>query len=169
MKQISLLLSMAVLALPLGATHAQSISGQSMTDPHLSVDRWIARIGSKMEDRMARDAGLPNRVVRPLMAQVSFKCSKSGRPSAVTLIAPSGSPQFDAVAVRAVAAIPSLHPLPRDISYDQRYRAVLFYSDDGDAPSVNAKAQAIQDQGNAWLRRHPSVIVDSAAMIVEPD
>jgi hypothetical protein len=169
MKPISLLLGVATLALPLGTTHAQSLSGQSMTDPHLSVDRWITRIGLKMENRMAMDGGLPHRIVRPLMAQVSFKCSQSGRPSAVTLVAPSGSPQFDAVAVRTVAAIPSLHPLPRDISYDQRYRAVLFYSSDSDAPMVNAKALAIRNQGNAWLHRHPSVIVGSAAMMVEPD
>lgn len=118
---------------------------------------------------MAMDAGLPHRLVKPLMAQVSFRCSESGQPSAVRLIAPSGSPQFDAVAVRAVAAIPSLHPLPRDISYDQRYRAVLFYSNDTDAPMVNAKAQAIQHQGNAWIHRRPSVIVGSAATLVEPD
>lgn len=75
---------------------------------------------------------------------VRFSCGDDGKPAAVVLFRGSGNRLIDRAAVRAIAQIETLHPMPLAIGHDSTFQANIILA---------ADEQSMARQ-QAALRRH---------------
>ena len=121
----SAIVSVMLALLPAGAMAAQKQI--LVTAPKVSLDTWSGRVVRALDRNLYYPMpirGEPNQGV----VSVKFLCSESGTPSKVTIVKSSGSRDLDASAVRAVARIATLHPLPDGITHDQPFQANILYA-----------------------------------------
>lgn len=122
----SSIIASAILALlPAGAVAADKQI--VVTAREVSLDTWSGRVVRAMDrnlDYPMPIRGEPNEGV----ASVKFLCSEDGSPSQVMIVKSSGSRDLDASAMRAVARIATLHPLPQGITHDQPFQANIIYA-----------------------------------------
>jgi len=97
-----------------------------------TLDQWTGQVGAMLDHNLATiayppltPASLPEGV-----AAVRFMCGPDGKPTAVALSQKSGSFRLDNIAMRTVANIKTLHPLPAGIGPDQQYEAVIVLAND---------------------------------------
>jgi len=86
-----------------------------------SVDQWSSEIGSRLSRNLDE---MP--FTREGVALVRFQCSEEGRPTSIELFQPSESSALDQAAMRAVARLKGMHPLPGGIGKDQIYEAAII-------------------------------------------
>lgn len=102
-----------------------------------AVTHWAAGISRDLEKRLrAGDAmtvwEMTRRQPATGIVSVLFKCGEDGKPSDVVLSRRSGMDRLDRSALRAVAAINSLNPLPSRLSTGQKIQANIFFADGED-------------------------------------
>ena len=122
----SSIIASAILALlPAGAIAAEKPI--VVTGPEVSLNAWSGRVVRALDRNLYYPIpirGEPNEGV----ASVKFLCSEDGTPSQVVIVKSSGSRDLDASAMRAVARIATLHPLPNGITHDQPFQANIIYA-----------------------------------------
>jgi protein TonB len=93
-----------------------------------AVDGWSARMANALKHHLR----YPDQRTQPQphegVVSVHFRCSDSGKPSAVALAHSSGHGDLDRAALRAVRNIRTMHPLPEGITHDQNFRAVVLFA-----------------------------------------
>ena len=118
------------------------------------VRAWSMRVGENIGQQMRFPRDLGPTTDPEGLVEVTFECSKDGRPSNVSLLRTSGSRRLDHAGMMAVERIRSLHPLPRGIDHGQAYKAqLLFATDDGSGRRYDelAALRASADRGNAAI------------------
>lgn len=73
---------------------------------------------------------------------VRFVCDGDGKPTAVALFRSSGNRRIDLAAMRAVALMDTLHPMPTRISHDARFQANIIFA--ADQPSLDRQQKALR-------------------------
>lgn len=123
----SLFIASAILAsLPGGGAIAAGKQAMAV-GPGVSVPQWSGRVVRALDRNLHYPMpirGGPNEGI----ASVKFLCSEDGTPSEIAIVRSSGSRDLDAAAVRAVARIATLHPLPEGIAHDQPFQANIVYA-----------------------------------------
>lgn len=120
------------------AQDGQPILVESKPD---AVTHWAAGISRDLEKRLRAGNGMTVWEMtrwEPATGIVSvrFKCGEDGKPSDVVLSRRSGVGQLDRSALRAVAAINSLNPLPSGLSTGQNIQANIFFANDSVSEDV---------------------------------
>lgn len=132
MKPLTLMLMSPILAMaPIhGVAGADPHSDINVTAQQQTLEKWTQRTGHML----SRNLTYPDIASGPQegVVAVKFVCSDKGTPAGVTLLRSSGSRQLDNAALKGVARISSLHPLPAGLGPSQKYVAtVLFAKDQG--------------------------------------
>lgn len=118
----------------------------------VSLTDWSKHMTKALERQMVYPSYLTLAEPHEGVVRVSFLCSESGRPTAVTLQDSSGHRDIDQAAMRAVQRIPTLHPLAEGLTHAQRYQAVLLFAKD--QASYDRQIAAIEEdvaRRNAWF------------------
>lgn len=111
------------------ARDGQPILVESKRD---AVTHWAASVSRDLEKQLRAPRVLTGWPTRTGIVSVRFRCGEDGKPSDVVLSRRSGANRLDRSALRAVAAINSLHPLPSGLSAGQKIQANIFFADDED-------------------------------------
>lgn len=117
-----------------------------------SLPQWSKHMTNVLEQQISYPHYMMGFQPNEGIVRVGFKCSEDGRPSAVTLLNSSGHREIDAAALRAVAQIPTLHPLAEGLSHAQRFQAVLLFAKNQE--SYDRQIAAIEQDAarrNAWF------------------
>lgn len=118
----------------------------------VSLPEWSKHMTKALEQHMVYPTYLMRFEPNEGVVRVSFLCSESGKPTAVTLQDSSGHREIDEAALRAVQRIPTLHPLAEGVTHAQRYQAVLLFAKNRE--SYDRQIAAIQQDAarrNAWF------------------
>jgi TonB family protein len=160
--------AVAALSLPSAPLVAPALAGPQAAPSHeivvtaaprqAALANWAHRIQANLESNMR----LPRAVGGDLysgdaMAEVSFVCGESGRPTQVALARPSGNTRIDGAALNAVRDMSSLQPLPEGMKADQKILAQLLFINSGDSPgAIDRHVKAMQKEAaghNQWFYR----------------
>ena len=111
------------------AKDGQPIVVESKRD---AVTHWAAGISRDIKKRLLARYAMTGWEPGTGIVSVRFKRGEDGKPSDVVLSRRSGVGRLDRSALRAVAAINSLDPLPLGLSTGQKIQANIFFTDDED-------------------------------------
>ena len=111
------------------AKDGQPIVVESKRD---AVTHWAAGISRDLKKQLRAHHAVADWEPATGIVSVRFKCGEDGKPSDVVLSRRSGVGRLDRSALRAVAAINSLDPLPLGLSTGQKIQANIFFADDED-------------------------------------
>jgi protein TonB len=98
-----------------------------VTGPEVSVASWSARVARSLDRNLTYPMPIRGAPAEGAVA-VKFLCSENGTPSGIAIARSSGSRVLDAAAMRAVAHIATLHPLPDGITHAQLFEANILYA-----------------------------------------
>lgn len=111
------------------AKDGQPIVVESKRD---AVTHWAAGISRDLKKQLRAHHAVADWEPATGIVSVRFKRGEDGKPSDVVLSRRSGVGRLDRSALRAVAAINSLDPLPLGLSTGQKIQANIFFTDDED-------------------------------------
>lgn len=111
------------------AKDGQPIVVESKRD---AVTHWAAGISRDLKKQLRAHHAVADWEPATGIVSVRFKRGEDGKPSDVVLSRRSGVGRLDRSALRAVAAINSLDPLPLGLSTGQKIQANIFFADDED-------------------------------------
>lgn len=94
----------------------------------VSLATWSGLVTRSLEANLRYPAGILGQDPHEGVVRVRFLCSASGQPGNVSLQTSSGAHDLDREAVRAIARIPTLHPLPNGMDATQRYEALVLFA-----------------------------------------
>ena len=109
------------------AKHGQPILVESNRE---AVTHWATGISRDLEEQVRAPRAMTGWQKTTGIVSVRFQCGEDGKPSDVVLSRQSGVGRLDRSALRAVAALRSLHPLPVGMRTGQKVQANIFFSDD---------------------------------------
>ncbi len=112
------------------AKDGQSILVESHRD---GVAQWAATISRKLDSTLRYPRMLTGQAPPSGIVSVRFQCAEDGRLTNIALARRSGSRALDQAALRAVARINSLHPMPSSVAKDQSIQANLVFALDEDS------------------------------------
>ena len=108
---------------------AGATQGEVVVRPDaVSMKNWSGRVSRDLERNLAYPRMGPAGFDPEGVVRVDFRCSEDGRPTDATVARRSGQRRLDLAALRAVARIRTMHPLPAGIGPDQRYAAVVVFA-----------------------------------------
>ena len=115
------------------AKDGQPIVVESKRD---AVTHWAAGISRDLKKQLRAHHAVADWEPATGIVSVRFKRGEDGKPSDVVLSRRSGVGRLDRSALRAVAAINSLDPLPSGLSTGQKIQANIFIADDSVSEDV---------------------------------
>lgn len=124
-------------ALMAALTVTSAISGISAAQDQLpiliesnrgAVAQWVAGVSRDLENQLHYPRALLGRAPPEGIVSVRFNCAEDGRPVEIVLIRHSGANLLDDSALRAVARLKALHPLPAGLVVGQRVQANIFFA-----------------------------------------
>lgn len=108
-----------------------TVSGEGFT-------HWSEMVGKALDAKLQYPRPVGTNRYEEGVVQIAFRCDENGRPAQVAVQKSSGSNQLDAAALRAVNAIPTLHPLPAGLGMGRQFQAnILFAVDDGSTQRID--------------------------------
>lgn len=117
---------------------------------------WSKRVRSDLERNMS-SASRYNQAFAEGVVTVGFHCTDSGRPDGVAVINSSGNRALDAMALRSVRKLTSLHPMVDGMRPRQKVAAqLLFMNNYGTNRNVARREQELKDSArgaNRWFTR----------------
>lgn len=114
-----------------------------------SVERWSAKVFNDLSRKIQYP--VPLGIAQPSegIVSVKFNCNESGQPSGIQLLNSSGHGDLDRATLRAVARIPSLHPLPEAVGPGQDFIIrMLFATSEEKAKAKLTKLRADAARNN---------------------
>ncbi|USI72202.1 energy transducer TonB [Sphingomonas morindae] len=123
----------ATLALALGtpvAAHQTRKPAPSINVMAETPAQWQARINESLDRNLVYPTMLSTAPAPDGVVRIAFRCSETGQPQAVRLIESGGSHALDRAALKAVASIETLHPLPAGIDHDRAMEAWIVFASD---------------------------------------
>jgi TonB family protein len=152
-------LSLAVAGTIAAAAPAQEGRDVVVVAKPITLAQWTAGVGSQIDKVLRYPTDIMNENMSGI-ASVRFQCSDDGKPTAMTVSRKSGWRDLDREAVRAVAKLKTMHPLPDGLKHDQHYVAnILFARSQDDHDRQIAKWRKEADRRNAWFRSPDQAIV----------
>ena len=142
--KLVLLATVAFLATPAlsqpDSTHPILITAPSR--PTVAV--WSQKIVQQLDRHLVYPRAIGSADYPEGTVSVRFSCGDDGKPASVVLFRGSGNRLIDRAAVRAIAQIDTLHPMPVAIGHDSTFQANIILA---------ADEQSMARQ-QAALRRH---------------
>lgn len=100
----------------------------TITARPLTVDEWSRGIGKQLDRNLRYPTAFMGRSVDEGIVAVRFVCGPSGEPAGLVLQRTSGSRALDHAAMRAIAKLNTLHPMPQSIGAGQRMLAMVMFA-----------------------------------------
>ena len=142
-----------------------------VTATPLTVHGWSSTVAQKLDRNLEYPAPLFRQLYAQGLVTVRFSCDERGRPANLAIASSSGSRALDRAALRAVARIDTLHPLPSGANGGERFAARVLFADSQESSDrmmrkINAEARS---QNEAWhVARHGSGTAMAALVTIEP-
>lgn len=143
--------SFALSLMPVSA-FAEQDHGIQVTAKPVTVVKWAEHTSKLLDRSLARNRNWPAQ--KEGIVAVKFLCSDTGAPSNIALLQSSGSKRLDAVAMKAVGRIASLHPLPDGVSRNQKFVAKILFAENQQSywRQIDALRQAARLQNDKYNR-----------------
>lgn len=109
-----------------------------------TVAAWSQKIAQQLDRHLVYPQAFAKADYPEGTVSVRFSCGNDGKPASVMLYRGSGNRLIDRAAVRAIAQIRTLHPMPRAIGHDSIFQANIILAAD----------EQSMDRQQAALRRH---------------
>ena len=128
--KLVLLASVALLATP---AISQTDNGRSMVVTGASVPNvrvWSQNIARQLDRHLVYPRAFGGADYPEGTVSVRFSCGDDGKPASVVLFRGSGNRLIDRAAVRAIARIETLHPMPAALRHDSTFQANIILAAD---------------------------------------
>ena len=128
--KLVLLASVAFLATPAQSQNddANPMVITAMSRPTVAV--WSQKIAHQLDRHLANPRGLGGLDYPDGTVSVRFSCGDDGKPASVALFRSSGDRVADGAALRAIARLSTLHPMPAAIRHNVTIQANIIFAAD---------------------------------------
>ncbi len=133
-------------------TQAEDIIVESSSFTHHT---WLTQVSRQLDSKLSYPQMLTTNSSQPAGAvSVRFIADQQGRPTALEVVRESGTRALDRAALRAVAKLNSLRPMPTAFNGNHQFRAdIVFASSLSESAGLVKKLR--QDNARRLLTRKP--------------
>lgn len=133
-------------------TQAEDIIVESSSFTHQA---WLTQVSRQLNAKLDYPQMLTTNSSQPAGAvSVRFMADQTGRPVALEVVRESGTRALDRAALRAIAKLNSLRPLPAAFNGNHQFRAdIIFASSPSETAGLARKLR--QDNARRMLARKP--------------
>lgn len=128
--KLVLLASVAFLAAP-ALSQPDTANQMVITAPSKpSVVQWTQKIAQQLDRRLVYPRAIGRSDYPEGTVSVRFSCGDDGKPASVVVFRGSGNRLIDRAAVRAIAKMDTLHPMPAAIRHNSTFQANIILAAD---------------------------------------
>ena len=128
--KLVLLASVAFLATP-AISQADTANQMVITAPSKpTVAVWSQQIAQQLDRRLVYPRAIGHADHPEGTVSVRFSCGDDGKPASVVVFRSSGNRLIDRAAVRAIAQMDTLHPMPAAIRHNSTFQANIILAAD---------------------------------------
>ncbi|MFK4793315.1 energy transducer TonB [Sphingobium sp. ZW T5_29] len=95
-----------------------------------TYDQWTDRAAHRLSRNIQNASSLYRDAGSTGYSRVQFRLDQEGRPQNIELAGPSSSRSIDRISTRAIKAMGSLFPLPREIGPNRKFEAWIIVAND---------------------------------------
>lgn len=117
------------LAVPIAAEARQGPGQLTVVAPDkdaVSYDKWTDRAAARLSRSIRNASSLYRDSDSTGYSRVQFRLNDQGKPQNIELAGPSSSRSINRISMRAIKAMGTLHPLPRDVGPNRKFEAWII-------------------------------------------